>query len=558
MLTMNNEKKKREERADTLKTEQTLAGISPKEVYEKEDIASFEDEIGRVAQYPFTRGRFPRGYRQKLWLKQQAFGFISAEESNKYLKFLVEKGLQELRFSPDTFNLAAVDPDHPMVQGTLGFVGIPVYSIHQMETVLNGIDLHKVYVDFNGAVTVDDALKYCMLLGVAERRGMDVKDLRGAMVNDPLHAYGFETNSTPFNFEVPWKLTLDSIEYSAEHTPHWHPVVPCGYNMSENGITCIQELAYILSIRMEYIDACIAKGVHFNQVGPGIPLEFACEIDFFETICKIRAARRMWAKISKERYHAQTVKEMTAPCSVQMAGSSMIKNQPMFNIIRLTSEAISAVLAGVQAIQLVGFDEPLAIISYDGGLINAGIEEIVAHETGIPLVVDPLGGSYYVEWLTKKIEDDAWKIIHEIEELGGFRKAIEKGHIQTQVQKSAIERQERISKKNIIKVCENEFNELAEEDIPIRTLDYANQRENINKIMNAYHQFIDGRDKKKVKEALLKLRTTARSGGNVIEPIKNAYKADATIGETAGVLNEAMGYGYDPFGMIEKPEYLKW
>ena len=258
-------------------------------------------------------------------------------------------------------------------------------------------------MDFNGAVTVDDALKYAMLLGVFERRGMDVTDLRGAMVNDPLHAYAFETNPAPFNFEVPMKLTMDAIEYSAKYTPQFHPVVPCGYNMSENGITCIQELAYIICIRMEYINAAMERGLSFDSVGPEIPLEFACEIDFFETICKIRAARRMWAKLSKERYGAKTLREMTAPASVQLAGSSMIKNQPIYNIIRLTSEAISAVLGGVQAMQLIGFDEPLAIISYDGGLINAGIEEIVGHETGIPLVVDPLGGSYYVEWLTKKL-----------------------------------------------------------------------------------------------------------------------------------------------------------
>lgn len=553
---MSEGKVKHSGRINTLKTEQTLSGIKPKAAYEKEDIAAFEDEIGKVAGYPFTRGKYPRGYRHKLWLKQQAFGFISAEESRKYLKYLVDKGLQELRFSPDNFNLAGVDPDHPIVEGTIGFIGIPVYSIHQMEEVLQDIDLREVFVDFNGAVTVDDALKYAMLLGVFERRGIDITDLRGAMVNDPLHAYAFETNPAPFNFEVPMKLTMDAIEYSAKYTPQFHPVVPCGYNMSENGITCIQELAYIICIRMEYINAAMERGLSFDSVGPEIPLEFACEIDFFETICKIRAARRMWAKLSKERYGAKTLREMTAPASVQLAGSSMIKDQPIYNIIRLTSEAISAVLGGVQAMQLIGFDEPLAIISYDGGLINAGIEEIVGHETGIPLVVDPLGGSYYVEWLTKKIEDEAWKIIERIENAGGFRTMIEKGLIQDEIKKSVIERHKRMDRKEIIKVCDNEFQHLAEEEIPIRTLEYKDPAKNSAEIMAEFKAFKKSRDIQKVKEALLKIRSAVENGENVIGPIKDAYKADATMGETVGVLNEAMGHGYDPFGMIERPEFL--
>ncbi|MBN1472745.1 MAG: hypothetical protein JW925_13275 [Syntrophaceae bacterium] len=553
---MSMQKTKYSGRINRLKTEQTFSGISPREVYEKEDIAAFEDEIGKVAEYPYTRGKYPRGYRHKLWLRQQAFGFISAEESQKYLKYLLDKGLQELRFSPDNFNLAGVDPDHPIVEGTIGFVGIPVYSIYQMEKVLTDIKLEEVFVDFNGAVTVDDALKYAMLIGVAERRGVHLSDLRGAMVNDPLHAYAFETNPAPLNFEVPWKLTMDAIEYSAKYTPHFHPVVPCGYNMSENGINCMQELAFIICIRMEYINAAMARGLSFDSVGPEIPLEFACEIDFFETICKIRAARRMWAKLSKERYGAKTLREMTAPASVQLAGSSMIKNQPLFNIIRLTSETISAVLAGVQAIQLIGFDEPLAIISYDGGLINAGIEEIVAHETGIPLVVDPLGGSYYVEWLTKKIEDEAWKIIDHIEKAGGFRKAFEKGIIQGEIRKSIIERQKRIDKKRIIKVCENEFQHLAEEEIPIRTLEYKDPAKNSGKILAEFHEFKRFRNIKKVRNALAKIKKAVKNGENVIEPIKEAYKADATMGETVGVLNESMGYGYDPFGMIQRPEFL--
>jgi methylmalonyl-CoA mutase N-terminal domain/subunit len=241
---------------------------------------------------------------------------------------------------------------------------------------------------------------------------------------------------------------------------------------------------------------------------------------------------------------------------VQLAGSSMVKNQPLFNIVRLTSEAISAVLGGVQAMQLIGFDEPLAIISYDGGLVNAGIEEIVAHETGIPLVVDPLGGSYYVEWLTKKIEDEAWKIIERIEGAGGFRKAFEKGMIQSDVKKSIIERQKKIDTKEIIKVCDNEFQHLAEEEIPIRTLDYRDPAENSAKIMAEFEAFKRSRNVGKVREALLKIRTAVQNDQNVIESIKEAYKADATMGETVGVFNEAMGYGYDPFDMIQRPEFL--
>ena len=556
---MSNKKEVRMEREkDRLITLQTQSGVRPKDVYGPEDVKGidYDRDVGNPGEYPFTRGRHKGMYRYLLWVKHTAFGFQSAEKTNEWLKWQIERGMTSARITPDANNIGGVDPDHPLARDTIGHGSAPIYSLSCLDKQLEGISLLGGGIEFNTAISPwDDVCKYAMFVGLAQKRGVDWKVLRGAMVNDPLHTYACDI-CTWQPFELAWKLTIDSLEFSAKHTPNFHPIAPCGYDMRETGIDVFQELAFVLSERIEYIDAVMARGIPFEKIGRRIPLQFSGEIDFFETICKLRAARRMWAKIAKERYNAKDPKSMTAPCSINCAGDSMVAQQPIFNIIRLTIESMSSVLGGVQALELKGYDEPIALPSEDAEVINMGINNIVAHEANIPLVADPLGGSYYVEWLTDKLEAEATKLMKKIEELGGFIGAFKKGWTQEQVREAILRRQKEIDNKDVVKVCVNEFQNLAEEDIPIRIYEYEEQEGNISKILADCKRFKEERDIDKTRRTLENLHTGVKQDENLILPLMEAFKADATYGEVLGVIREAMGYKYDPFDMIERPAFL--
>ena len=543
---------------DRLITFQTQSGFKPKDVYGPEDIEEidYSRDIGNPGEYPFTRGRYNGMYRNLLWIKHTAFGFQSAEKTNEWLKWQIERGMTSARITPDANNIGGIDPDHPLARDIIGHGSAPIYSLSCLEKQLDGISLLGGGVEFNTAISPwDDVCKYSMFLGLAEKRGVDWGILRGAMVNDPLHTYACDI-CTWQPFELAWKLTIDSLEFSAKHTPNFHPIAPCGYDMRETGIDVVQELAFVLSERLEYIDAVMERGIPFEEIGHRIPLQFSGEIDFFETVCKLRAARRMWAKIAKERYNAKDPKSMTAPCSINCAGDSMIAQQPIFNIIRLTIESMASVFGGVQALELKGFDEPIALPSKDAEIINMGINNIIAHEANIPLVADPLGGSYYVEWLTNKLEEEATKLMKKIEDMGGFTAAIKKGWIQEQVREAVLERQKEIDNKEVIKVCVNAFQNLAEEEIPIRLYEYEEQEGNVARILEECRRFKEERDTGRVKGVLMNLRASVKRDENLILPLMEAFKADATYGEALGVIREAMGYSFDPFNLVERPSFL--
>ncbi|MFH1623835.1 MAG: acyl-CoA mutase large subunit family protein [Pseudomonadota bacterium] len=463
--------------SDQLLTERTQSGFKVKKIYGPEDVKDidYDRDIGTSGSVPYTRGKYKDMYRGRLWTKQKTIGFQSGEKTCERIRWQIEKGITSVRIVPDALNMGGVDADHPLVKDTLGHGGPPRYAMHILEEELKGVSLLGGLFEFNAAIAPwNDVCIYCMFIGIAEKRGIDLAKLRGAMVNDPIHTYGFEMCVWQ-PFEMAWKLTVDSMEFAAKHTPLWHSVCPCGYDMRETGVDVVQELALVLAERIAYIDAVMERGVAFEDIAPRIPLAFSGEIDFFEQICKLRAARRMWTKIANERYGITDPHALRASCNIKTAGSSMTAQQPIYNVIRLTIEALSGVLGGVNSIELSGFDEALALPSKDAEMINMGIHNIIAHETGAPLVTDPLGGSYYVEWFTSEIEKEAFEYLRKIDEIGGVVKAFQKGWIQEEVRKAILKRQEELDKKERVLVGVNAFEELADEEVPVRLYEYQNQ-----------------------------------------------------------------------------------
>ena len=544
--------------SDQLLADRTQSGLQVKKIYDPEDVKgmNYDLDIGTSGSAPYTRGKYNDMYRSRLWTKQKTIGFQSGEKTCERIKWQIEKGITSIRIVPDALNMGGIDADHPLVKDTLGHGGPPRYAMRILEEELEGVSLLGGLFEFNAAIAPwNDVCVYCMFIGIAEKRGIDLAKLRGAMVNDPIHTYGFEMCVWQ-PFEMAWKLTVDSMEFAAKHTPLWHSVCPCGYDMRETGVDVVQEVAFVLAERIAYIDAAMERGVAFEDIAPRIPLAFSGEIDFFEQICKLRAVRRMWTKITKERYGITDSHSMRASCNIKTAGSSMTAQQPIYNVIRLTIEALSGVLGGVNSIELSGFDEALALPSRDAEIINMGIHSIISHETGIPLVADPLGGSYYVEWLTNKIEMEAFEYLERIEGMGGVVKAFQKGWIQKEVRKAILKRQEELDKKQRILVGVNAFEELADEEIPVRLYEYKDQEANTERLLQECIEFKNSRSVDGVRKSLLDLQESVRNDENLMRPIIDAFKADATYGEVLGVIREAMGFNYDPFNMIERPDFL--
>jgi len=327
--------------------------------------------------------------------------------------------------------------------------------------------------------------------------------------------------------------------------------------MRESGIDTIQEVAFVLSLRIESTDELLRRGIPFENVGPRMPLQFSGEIDFFETVCKLRAARRIWAKLVRNRYKSNDQRSMRPPTSINCAGSSLTAQQPVLNIVRLTGEVMASVLGGAQAIEHKAFDEPLALPGEDSENISYGIHQIIAHEMNIPLVTDPLGGSYYVEWLTSKIEEEATKLMKQIEDVGGVRAAIKKGQLQAEVKKAVLNRQKEIDNRDVIKVCVNAFQHLSQPEMPVRLYEYKNAETSIKGVVDECVSYKQNRDTAGVRDALLNLRAETQAGTNLIPALLEVFDSGTTYGEAMGMIREGMELKYDAFDLIERPSFLE-
>ncbi len=499
----------------------------------------YQSDLGLSGEFPFTRGIYPTMYRGRLWTMRQFAGFGSSEDTNKRFKYLLERGQTGLSVAFDMPTLMGLDSDHPMSAGEVGRCGVAVSSLEDMDVLFDGIPLHKVSTSMT--INGPAAIIFAMYIVTAEKKGIPLKSLDGTIQNDILKEY-IAQKEWLFPPGPSMRLITDSIEYSAGNLPKWHPISISGYHIREAGSTALQELAFTISDGLTYVEACTEAGLKIDEFAPSLSFFFNIHNDFFEEIAKLRAARRIWAREIKKRYDPKDPRSMMLRCHAQTAGCSLTAQQPYNNVIRTTIQALAAVLGGVQSLHTNSMDETLALPTEGAVKIALRTQQIIAYESGVTKTVDPLGGSYYLEALTNKMEEGAYEYLRKIDEMGGMVKAIERGFPQREILDAALRYQREIDKKERIIVGMNEYQEEAGEPIDILKIDPIIELRQ-NKRLTALRQ---RRDNSKVSMLLNKLKEAARREGNLMPLIIDAVRGYATLGEISDALKEIFGEYREP------------
>ncbi|WP_353094392.1 methylmalonyl-CoA mutase family protein [Tissierella praeacuta] len=498
-----------------------------------EDI-DYNEDLGFPGEYPFTRGVQSTMYRGRLWTMRQYAGFASAEESNQRYKYLLEQGQTGLSVAFDLPTQIGYDSDDGLSEGEVGKVGVAIDSLEDMEVLFDGIPLDKVSTSMT--INAPASVLLAMYIAVAEKQGVSKDKLRGTIQNDILKEY-IARGTYIFPPEPSMRLITNIFEYCSKEVPAWNTISISGYHIREAGSTAAQEVAFTLADGIAYVDAAINAGLDVDDFAPRLSFFFNAHNDLLEEVAKYRAARRLWAKIMKERFKAKKSKSMQLKFHTQTAGSTLTAQQPDNNIIRVTIQTLAAVLGGTQSLHTNSRDEALALPTEDSVRIALRTQQIVAHESGVTETIDPLAGSYYIESLTNKIEEEAVRYIETIDELGGSPKAIEKGYIQKEIQNAAYRYQMEIESLDRIVVGVNKFHieetgkkELLKVD---RTVE-INQREKLKKLRSE-------RNNEEVERTLNLLKEKANTDENLMPFILDAVKEYATLGEICNVLREVFG-----------------
>ncbi|HDN73857.1 methylmalonyl-CoA mutase [Archaeoglobales archaeon ex4484_92] len=505
-------------------------------VYTPEDVEiDYEKKLGFPGVFPFTRGVYPTMYRGRLWTMRQYAGFGTAEETNARYKYLLSQGQTGLSVAFDLPTQIGYDSDHPMALGEVGKVGVAIDTVEDMQILFSGIPLDKVSTSMTINSTCAQILS--MYVAVAEQQGVVRSVLRGTVQNDMLKEY-IARGTYIFPPEPSLRLATDIIMFCAKEMPKWNSISISGYHMEEAGATPVQEVAFTLADGITYVEKVLERGMDVDKFAPRLSFFFAAGNNFLEEIAKFRAARRLWAKIMRDRFNAKNPRSMMLRFHVQTAGCTLTAQQPENNIIRVTLQALAAVLGGCQSLHTNSFDEALCLPTEKAVRIALRTQQIIAEESGVADVVDPLGGSYYVEWLTDRIEEEAMKYIEKIDEMGGMIKAIESGFVQREIQKSAYEKQKAIDKGELVVVGVNKYQ--IDEQIQIELLRV--EKSAIEKQIERLNKFRENRDKGKVEEMLDKLKRAAeKEDENLMPYILEAVKAKATLGEITDALREVFG-----------------
>ena len=513
------------------------SGMLIKRVYTPEDVKDLDyiRDLGFPGEYPFTRGLHATMYRGRLWTMRMFAGYGTAEDTNKRFKYLLSEGETGLSTAFDYPTIMGYDSDHPMARGEVGVCGVAISSLQDMEVLFNGIPLDKVTTSMtiNGPASI----LLSMYIAVGDKQGVSREKLGGTTQNDNLKEF-FAQKLCIFPPKPSVKLTTDVIEYCARHLPKWNPVSISGYHIREAGATALQELAFTLYDGIAYVESTLERGLKVDDFAHRLSFFFASHNDFFEEIAKFRAARRLWAKIMKERFHAKNPRSMWMRMHVQTSGCTLTAQQPLNNIVRTTIQALAAVLGGTQSLHTNSFDEALCLPTEEAVRVALRTQQIIAYESGVTNTVDPLGGSYYVEALTKEMEEKAMEYIQKIDDMGGAVAAIEKGFFQKEIADSAYRYQREVEEKKRIIVGVNEF-AIEEEECPIELLriDPKVEKEQIERLQKLKRE----RDNRKVKEILEKLHYAAEKEENLMPTIIEAVKAYATLGEITDVLRKVYG-----------------
>lgn len=506
-------------------------------LYTPLDIEDFDygEKLGFPGQYPFTRGVQPTMYRGRLWTMRAYAGFATAEETNARYKYLLEAGQTGLSVAMDLPTQIGLDSDHELSHGEVGKVGVAIDSLADMEALFDGIPLDKVSTSMT--INGPAAVLLAMYVAVAEKQGVKPEALKGTIQNDILKEY-IARGTYIFPPRPSMRLITDTFEYCSKNIPKWNTISVGAYHIREAGASEVQEIAFAFANAMAYIDAAIKAGQKVDDFAPGISWIFTAGLDFFGEVAKFRAARRLWARIMKERYGASVPKAQMLRVHVHTAGSVLTAQQPLNNVVRITWQALSAVLGGIQSMACCAYDEAIALPTEESATLALRTQQLLAYESGVTDTIDPLAGSYYIETLTDKIEKEAYDYIDKIDRMGGAVAAIEQGYMQQEMAAHAYEYQHEVElgKRTVIGV--NKFNDskkLAEQDVLTADLSVGERQIARLEKMKA------ARDNGAVKAALEKLREAAKGTENLMPYLIDAVKTYATLGEICGVLREEFG-----------------
>src|ERR1700678_1294011 len=515
---------------------ETSSHIPVNPLYTAADLkeTDYEGEIGYPGEYPFTRGVQATMHRGRLWTMRQYAGMGDAEESNKRYKYLLANGTTGLSVAFDLPTQIGLDSDNPLAMGEVGKVGVAIDSIEDMERLFEGIDLTAISTSMT--INATASILLALYVAVARRQGRDIRRLSGTVQNDVLKEY-IARGTYIYPPQQAMRIITDLFAWSNVNVPEWNTISISGYHMREAGSTAVQEVAFTLGNGIAYVEAAIRAGLDVDKFAPRLSFFFNAHNNFLEEVAKFRAARRMWAKIMRDRFQAKNPKSWMLRFHAQTAGSTLTAQQPENNIVRTAIQAMAAVLGGTQSLHTNSYDEALALPTEASARIALRTQQVIAFESGAPQTIDPLAGSYYIESLTSEIEKRAVSYLDKIEAMGGMLKAIERGYVQQEIQNAAYEFQQAVDRLEAVVVGVNRFQIEEEKPVPIQRIDPALEPKQVERLRALRAK----RNAETWKAALLAVEDTARSGDNLIPRILAAVEASATVGEISDALRNVYG-----------------
>ncbi len=514
----------------------TDSGLSLPDLFTPLDApeAAYVDELGFPGEYPFTRGVQPTMYRGRLWTMRQYAGYASAEASNARYRYLLDQGQTGLSVAFDLPTQIGYDPDHPLALGEVGRVGVSIASLADMEALFHDIPLDRVSTSMTINATAPVLL--ALYVALARRRGMALDTLRGTLQNDILKEY-IARGTYIFPPAASLRLVTDVLAYTAQHMPRWNPISISGYHMREAGATATQELAFTLANAIAYVQAAVERGLAVDTFMPRLSFFFAAQNNLLEEVAKFRAARRLWARIARDRFGAQDPRSMALRFHTQTAGVTLTAQQPLNNVARITVQALAAVLGGTQSLHTNAMDEALGLPTAAAATLALRTQQILAHESGVADVVDPLAGSYAVEALTNRLEAEARALIDRIDEMGGALAAVERGWVAAQIADSAYRLQREVESGERIVVGVNAYQEDAAPPTDVLRIDPALEAARQAELA----RLRAGRDGTAVAAAVANLRAVARTKDNLMPALIRAVESETTLGEICDALRQELG-----------------
>ena len=526
-------KKRYPERRDSFSTSSDLEVDT---VYVPEDLDGFDyaEKLGYPGEYPYTRGVQPNMYRGRLWTMRQYAGLASPEESNRRYRYLLDQGQTGLSIAFDLPTQTGYDSDHPMARGEVGRVGVPISSLADMEVLFDGIPLDKVSTSMT--INATASILLALYVAVGRKQGVPLDKLSGTLQNDILKEY-IARGTYIYPPAPSMRLVTDVFRYCSLNVPRWNTISISGYHMSEAGATAVQELAFTFSNAIAYVQSAVDAGLDVDKIAGRLSFFFVAQSDLFEEVAKFRAARRMWARIMRERFGAEKPRSWMLRFHTQTAGVTLTAQQPDNNVIRTTVQALAAVLGGTQSLHVNSKDEALALPTEESVQLSLRTQQILAHESGVTDTVDPLAGSYYVESLTDRLEEEAFRHIERIEELGGAVAALEDGYQIREIHESAYRHQQAVEREERIVVGVNRYQASTPPIAKVQSIEPEQTQSQLRRLARVRSE----RDDSRVEASLARLEEVARGSENTVPAILECVEAYATVGEIADVFRGVFG-----------------